>query len=115
MISTIGAERLGLRVPLFQAPTGSIAGPELCMAVTLAGAMGALALTWTTPDVAAAHVCQVRASVGERPFQVNFALAFPPDALPAALDAGAPIVTFSWSDPSPFVARVRAVGARFGV
>jgi nitronate monooxygenase len=77
--------------------------------------MGALALTWTEPDMAATHVRQVRASVGERPFQVNFALAFVPDALPAALDAGAPIVTFSWGDPASFVARVRAAGAHFGV
>jgi nitronate monooxygenase len=104
MTNTVGAERLGLRVPVFQAPTGSIAGPELCAAVSLAGAMGAMALTWTAPDVAAAHVRQVQATVGDRPFQVNFALAFAPDALPAALHAGAPIVTFSWGDPAPFVA-----------
>jgi len=77
--------------------------------------MGAMALTWTAPDVAAAGVRQVRAAVDERPFQVNFALAFAPMALPAALEAGAPVVTFSWGDPAPFVPQVRAAGARFGV
>lgn len=106
---------LGLRVSLFQAPTGSIAGPELCAAVSASGALGAMALTWAAPNVAAAQVRQVREQAPGRPFQVNFALAFAPDALPAALDAGAAIVTFSWGDPAPFVSRVRAAGARFGV
>jgi nitronate monooxygenase len=32
--------RLGLRWPVLQAPTGSIAGPELAAAVSEAGAMG---------------------------------------------------------------------------
>src|SRR5438874_8187739 len=76
--------------------------------------MGAMALTWTAPEVAAEQVRQVRA-VTERPFLVNFALAFPPTSLPAALEAGAPVVSFSWGDPAPYVAPVRAAGALFGV
>jgi nitronate monooxygenase len=59
-------------------------------------------------------VRQVRAAT-ESPFLVNFALAFPPHALEAALEAGAPIVSFSWGDPAPYAAKVRAAGARFGV
>ena len=43
----------GLQVPIVQAPTGSIAGPELAIAVANAGAIGALALTWTEPEEAA--------------------------------------------------------------
>ena len=107
-------EPLGLRFPIFQAPTGSIAGPELAAAVSAAGALGAMGLTWTPPEVAAAFVEKVRAAT-DRPFQVNFALAFPPAALPEVLDAGAPVVTFSWGDPAPYLAGVRAAGARIGI
>ena len=102
-------------LPIWQAPTGSIAGPELCTAVSLAGGMGGLGLTWTSPGVAAEAVREVRASVGGRPFQGNFALAFPPAALEAALEAGLPVVTFSWGDPAPWLALCRSFGATVGV
>ncbi len=104
----------GLRFPIWQAPTGSIAGPELAAAVSTAGGMGAMALTWTPPELAAEQVRQVRAATAN-PFLVNFALAFPPTALADALEAGAPIVSFSWGDPAPYLAQVRAAGAQVGV
>lgn len=104
----------GLRYPIWQAPTGSIAGPELCAAVSAAGGMGAMALTWTEPETAADYVRQVRA-LTDRPFLVNFALAFPPRALDAVLQAGAPIVSFSWGDAEPFLPRVRSAGAHLGI
>ena len=106
--------RFGLRYPILQAPTGSIAGPDLAIAVCNAGGMGALALTWTPPDLAAHYVQQVRAAV-RGAFLVNFALAFPPLALAAALEQGAPIVSFSWGDAAPYVAQVRSAGAKWGV
>lgn len=75
-----------------------------------------MGLTWTESETAAAYVRQVRDALpADAPFQVNFALHFPPHALDAALDAGTPVVTFSWGDPAPHVARVRAAGARIGV
>lgn len=107
-------KKLGIRYPIFAAPTGSIAGPELAVAVSEAGALGAMGLTWTPPDEAAQMVRQVKSQTG-KPFQVNFALAFEPRALPAVLDAGVPIVTFSWGDPAPYIASVRAAGSLFGV
>jgi nitronate monooxygenase len=103
-----------LRYPIWQAPTGSIAGPELAAAVSKAGGMGAMGLTWTMPEVAAEQVNQVR-KLTENPFFVNFALAFPPLALDATLEAGAPIVTFSWGDPEPYLPKVRAAGAKVGI
>ncbi len=103
-----------LKYPIWQAPTGSIAGPELAGAVAEAGGMGAMALTWSSPEQAAAQIRQVRAQTAGL-FQVNFALAFPPQALPAALEAGAPVVTFSWGDPTRYLAQVRAAGAKVGV
>lgn len=107
-------EQLGLDYPIFQAPTGSIAGPELAAAVSGAGGMGAMGFGWVSPDEANARVRQVRAATG-RLFQINFVLAFPPRSLPAALEAGAPVVTFSWGDAAPHLGLVRAAGARVGV
>ena len=104
----------GLRVPIFQAPTGSIAGPELAAAVSGAGALGAMALTWAAPDVAAAQVRWVREKTTGL-FQVNYALNRRPASLEAALNVGAPVVTFSWGDPAPYVSRVREGGAYLGI
>jgi nitronate monooxygenase len=107
--------RLGIRHPILQAPVGGAASPELAAAVSTAGALGGLPLAWTPPNAAADLVRAMRERTGGRPFQVNFALDFAPDALPAALDAGAPAVTFSWGDATPYVSGVRAAGARCGV
>jgi len=104
----------GLKYPIFQAPTASIAGPELCAAVASAGAMGAMGLTWTDPERAAEFVKSVRAET-DGLFYVNFAIAFPPLGLDAVLDAGAPFITFSWGDAAPYAQRVRRANARFAV
>ena len=106
--------RLGLDYPIFQAPTGSTAGSDLAAAVSKAGGLGAMGLTWTSPEEARKRVSQVRAAT-RRAFQVNFVLAFAPRALAAALEAGAPVVTFSWGNPEPYLGMVRAGGAQVGV
>ena len=103
-----------LKYPIWQAPTSSLAGPELAAAVSKAGGMGSIALTWTTPELSVEQIRQVRRET-HNPFLANFALAFPPHALDQALDAGAPIISFSWGDPEPYLARVRSAGAMFGI
>ncbi len=103
------------RIPLWQAPTGSIAGPELCAAVCRAGGVGSMGLTWTSPENAAQHIHQVRSADAAAFFLVNFALAFQPLALEAALLAGAPCVAFSWGDPGPLVEQVHRAGALCGL
>jgi NAD(P)H-dependent flavin oxidoreductase YrpB (nitropropane dioxygenase family) len=112
--ATAFAESLGLRFPIFQAPVGSVAGPELAAAVSQAGGMGALALTWTSPDDTRRLITQVRTQT-EKPFQTNFVLAFPSKSLAAALEAGVRVVTFSWGSPSHEVPLLKSFGARFGV
>jgi len=105
---------LDFDIPILQAPIGSCTGVELASAVSQAGAMGALALTWTSPEVAGQMVSEVRKRT-TKPFQVNFVLAFEPRSLVPALEAGAPIVTFSWGLPDRYVSVVRSHGAKFGV
>jgi nitronate monooxygenase len=97
------------------APTGSIAGPELCAAVASAGGVGAMGLTWTEPNTASQWVREVKKAAPNGLFQVNFALAFPPKALDAVIEAGVPIVTFSWGDPTPYLSRLKANNILVGV
>src|SRR5688500_1057704 len=107
-------ENLGIRIPILQAPTGSIAGPELAAAVSDAGALGSLGLTWTNPESAAEQVRLVRKATSA-PFAVNFVLSFEPAALIPCLEAGAPVAMFSWGDPSAHVSLARSFGAKVGI
>src|SRR5204862_1189162 len=92
-------ERLGIDVPILQAPTGSIAGPELAAAVSGAGGLGSMGLTWTDAESARKQVKQVLQATSA-PFAVNFVLCFPDIPLLPALESGAPVVTFSWGIPT---------------
>jgi len=74
-----------------------------------------MGLTWSSPDIISNAVRKVRKTVDDAPFQGNFALAFPPTGLRAALGAGLPIVTFSWGDPAPHIPMCRSHGAMVGV
>jgi nitronate monooxygenase len=110
----------GLKYPIFEAPHGARnTNPELAIAVSKAGAMGALALTHHPPDSARDAVSKVR-SATKGAFFVNYILAFPfgdgAASLQAALDAGAPIVQFSWGlPPKEAISAIRAAGAKLGL
>jgi nitronate monooxygenase len=107
--------RFELTYPIFQAGFGSASSPEAAIAVSKAGAMGGMALWMFSADQAAARVAKVRAATDKR-FFVNYVLAQGTQSLPAALEAGAPIVQFSWGMPDKaVVASVRQAGAKFGV
>jgi nitronate monooxygenase len=89
------------------------------IAVSKAGAMGALALTYHTPESARDVVSKVR-SATKGAFFINYILAFPFESgaasLQAALDAGAPIVQFSWGlPPKEALSAIRAAGAKLGM
>jgi nitronate monooxygenase len=104
-----------LKYPIFEAPHGNATGPELAIAVSNAGAMGALALTSRRPDEVLTSVSKVRAAT-KGPFVINYILREEPVTLKVALDAGAPIVQFSWGMPTrEMVSGIRAAGAKFGM
>jgi nitronate monooxygenase len=77
--------------------------------------MGAI-IAWRYPvQVVRETVTRVR-SLTKGTFIANYVLAFPPESLSVALEAGVPVVQFSWGLPSKdIVAAVRQAGARFGV
>lgn len=100
--------------PIFQAPIGSAASIDLAAAVSNAGGCGSLPMTWADPATAGDTIRQLK-EMTRAPFAANFVLSFTPDALDAVLEAGAPIVTFSWGLSREYIARARAAGARVGV
>jgi nitronate monooxygenase len=105
----------GQSIPILQAPIGASATQELVTAVCRAGGMGALALTWDTPEEAAARVSAQRKAVPDAAFFANFVLHFPCDGLDAALQAGVPVVTFSFGIDAARIARSHRAGAKVGV
>jgi nitronate monooxygenase len=81
---------------------------SLAAAVSNAGALGTLALSWSG-DVAA--VVRETSALTERPFGANLVLEWDQHArLDAALDAGLRIVSLTWGDPEPYVAAVHDAG-----
>lgn len=113
----------GLKYPICNAGMGSVANPELAIAVSNAGGLGTIGTgaRLSTGAITAAvetvrqWVSRVKAAT-TRPFAVNYLLAFDPLTLPVALEAGAPIIQFAWGIPSAdAVAAIRKAGARMGV
>jgi nitronate monooxygenase len=105
-MTTPVCELLGIDWPIVQAPMAAI--PGLAAAVSNAGALGMVTLTWSQ-DTAA--VVRQTAALTARPFGGNFVLAEDHHGpLDQALDAGLRIVSFMWGDPSSYVEPVHAAG-----
>ena len=103
--------RLGIALPIIQAPLGGAAGPRLAAAVSNAGALGTLPLWGADVETVRKVVRETRA-LTSKPFAVNLNMAFPQEQrLEACLEEGVPIISFFWRDPSKLVARAKAGGA----
>src|SRR5580704_468952 len=95
-------ELLGIEKPIVQAPMSAV--PELAAAVSNAGALGMLALTWSTP---AGDVVRETTALTDRPFGANLVLASDQHRrLDEALEAGLRIVSLFWGDPTTYVEQV---------
>ena len=103
-----------LKIPILQGPIGSIASPKLAAAVSNAGGMGSLALTWTPPDTTAKLLGQLKTQTSN-PFFVNFVLAFPPNAFDTVVEVGVPAITFSWGHAPRLMQKAQAKGIAVGV
>lgn len=103
--------RLGVDLPIVQAPVGSAAAPQLVAAVAEAGGLGMLALTWRGPEQARHDIGLVRRLTG-RPFAANLVLDFPvADTLSVCLDEGVPIISTFWGDPAQVSRQIHEAGA----
>jgi NAD(P)H-dependent flavin oxidoreductase YrpB (nitropropane dioxygenase family) len=111
VLTTALCRRLGIEVPVVQAPIGSAASPRLAAAVADAGGLGMLAVTWLGADAVGEQVRRTR-RLTDRPFGANVVLDFPvTDQLAACLDEGVPVISTFWGDPGPVHHRVHAGGA----
>lgn len=103
--------RLGLTVPVVQAPIGSAATPELAAAVANAGGLGMLALTWTASEDMRARIRRTRA-LTDRPFGVNLVLEWDQrERVAVCADESVVVVSTFWGDPAPYVDAIHASGA----
>jgi len=101
-VRTPVCELLGIEQPIVQAPMSAL--PQLAAAVSNAGALGMLALTWSTP---AGDVVRETAALTDRPFGGNLILNTDQHRrLDEALEAGMRIVSLFWGDPTSYVEQV---------
>ena len=104
-------DRLGMTLPVVQAPIGGASTPELVAAVSGAGGLGMLALTWTPVDRVPRRVARTQALTA-RPFGVNVVLVWPQqERLARCLELGVPVVSTFWGDPAPYAPLVHDAGA----
>ena len=80
-------DRLGIRLPLIQAPMSS-STPELVSAVSKAGALGSFGFAYTQPEAMQREAETVRA-LTHAPFNVNLFVSKQPEAVEAAAQRGA--------------------------
>ena len=108
---TAGCERLGIEIPIIQAPMGGAAGPALAAAVSNAGGLGTLALWGADIQALRKQIRETRALTA-KPFAVNLNLEFPQEErLDVCLQEGVPVISLFWRDPSALVPRAKAGGA----
>jgi NAD(P)H-dependent flavin oxidoreductase YrpB (nitropropane dioxygenase family) len=110
-MKTLLCERLGIDVPIIQAPMGGAVGPTLAAAVSNAGGLGMLVPWRADIDTVRRQIRDLR-SLTSRPFGVNLNLEFPQEErLAVCLDERVPVISFFWRDPSSLVPRAKAGGA----
>src|SRR4051794_27248340 len=97
---------LGIERPIVQAPMAAV--PGLAAAVSNAGALGMVTLTWSDD---AGAVVRETAGLTARPFGGNFVLTEDHHRrLDQALEAGLRIVSFFWGDPGGYIEQVHDAG-----
>jgi nitronate monooxygenase len=105
-VTTPVCELLGIERPIVQAPMSDIV--PLAAAVSNAGALGMVTLTWSADPAA---VVRAVAALTSRPFGGNFVLTEDHHRrLDQALEAGLRIVSFFIGDPAGYVDQVHDAG-----
>jgi NAD(P)H-dependent flavin oxidoreductase YrpB (nitropropane dioxygenase family) len=110
-MQTALCKRLGIELPIIQAPMGGAVGPPLAAAVSNAGGLGMLVPWRADIDIVRRQIRETRA-LTSRPFGVNLVLEFPQEErLAACIDERVPVISFFWRDPSSLVPLAKAGGA----
>lgn len=110
-MKTALTERLGIELPIIQAPMGGVVGPGMAAAVSNAGGLGMLVPWAAKLETVRRQIRETRA-LTSRPFGVNLVIEFPQEErLEVCLEERVPIVSFFWGDPTRLTARAKAGGA----
>ena len=110
-MKTSFCERLGIELPIIQAPMGGAVGPQLAAAVSNAGGLGMLVLWRADAETMRRQISEVRA-LTSRPFGVNLVLDFPQeDRLSICVEERVPVISFFWRHPSSLMPRAKSGGA----
>ncbi len=103
---------LGITAPILQAPVSS--SPDLTIAVSEAGGLGILPITWTETDALRQTLANVQARTS-MPFAANIVIPLMDKVrqanLDLALEAGVPVVSTFYGDPVPLIPRIHDAGA----
>jgi nitronate monooxygenase len=111
MLQTSLCALLNIELPIIQAPLGGATTPALAAAVSNAGGLGMLPLTWHSLEQVRRVIRQTR-QLTDRPFGVNLILHWPQqERLKVCLEEGVPVVSFFWGDPSRYVAAAHTAGS----
>lgn len=106
------AARLGVQVPLLNAPMAGVAGGELAAAVSGTGALGMIGVGVSMPPEQITAQAALAITAG-RPYGIGltaWALESDPSQLDAVLAAGPRLVSISFGDPRPWIGRIREAG-----
>lgn len=110
-MQTALTELLGIEAPIVLAPMGGAVTTELAAAVSNAGGLGTLPLSWNTPGEIKSTLAEMTA-LTDRPFGVNLILEWDQrERLTAALDAGTPAISLFWGDVADLVPEIHEAGA----
>jgi NAD(P)H-dependent flavin oxidoreductase YrpB (nitropropane dioxygenase family) len=102
---------LGLTAPVVQAPIGSAATPKLAAAVSNAGGLGMLSLTWT-PTASVRDRIRAARELTDRPLGVNLVLEWDQhERLRLCVAESVSLVSTFWGDPASYVDPIHSAGA----
>lgn len=103
-----------LSIPVIQAPIGSVGTVDLAAAVSNAGGIGSLAMTWLLPDQAIRCVKSMKQRTNA-PFIINFVLEFKAATFEAVVDIGVPAISLSWGHAPNLIDHAHKHGITVGV
>lgn len=101
-------DKLGIDIPIVQAPIGNACVPELVSAVSEAGALGMFAGSWRSASEMRMLIRETQSRTS-RPFGVNLTLQWPEaqqDALTVCIEEGVAAISLWWGDARPFLQRL---------
>lgn len=115
MIQTRFTEMFDLTYPIMSAPMALHSGGTIAGAVSAAGGLGTFGgITLAGPEWITTEISRIR-DVTDATFGVGFITSFLDFASPlldTALADGAPVIVFSFGDPTRWIEQARAAGAR---